>query len=130
MRSQSLVASLVKDGTLSGTLRIPNTVGPITVTADLRAGRITTSVDVEAPKNGRPQTRINWLLRQLKDAPDALRVDCWAAHARGASTSELLKAARENANCLSTTPRRICARSASRSPLRWVRNGVRVAGPS
>jgi hypothetical protein len=83
IRSQALVASLVKDGTLSGVLRIPNTVGPITITADLRAGRVTTSIDVEAPKTGRSQTRINWLLRQLREAPDAARIDCWAARARG-----------------------------------------------
>jgi hypothetical protein len=106
VRSQVLVASLVKDGTLSGTLRIPNTVGPVTITADLRASRITATLDVEAPKTGRPQTRINWLLRQLKDAPDGLRVDCWAAHARGASTSELLKAARENPALLIDDPKR------------------------
>ena len=44
-------------------------VAPINIVADLRAGRITCYADVDAPREGRPTTRVNWLLRQLKDAP-------------------------------------------------------------
>ena len=90
VRAHALVESLANRGVLDGALRIPNAVGPVTLTADLRAGRVFASVDIDAPGEGRPQTRINWLLRQLKDAPDTLRVDCFARHARGASTSELV----------------------------------------
>jgi hypothetical protein len=53
------------------------------------------SVDIEAPREGRPATRVNWLVRQLRDAPDALRVDAWTLGAR-TSTSELLRVVRED----------------------------------
>ncbi|HEX8582689.1 MAG TPA: hypothetical protein VF640_10185, partial [Acidimicrobiales bacterium] len=76
LRGQAVVQTLVEKGVLEGGVRIPNTVGPLVVTADLRAARVTVWVDVEAPREGRPQTRVNWLVRQLKDAPDAVRVDC------------------------------------------------------
>lgn len=106
LRSSALIASLVQDGTLAGSLKIPNAVAPITIVADLSAGRVTTSIEVEAPKSGRSQTRINWLLRQIKEAPETLRIDCFAAHGRGASTSELLKAVRESPVLLIDDPKK------------------------
>src|SRR5436309_3167491 len=36
------------------------------VEADLRTQRLTTSVTLDAPQEGRPQTRVNWMLRQLR----------------------------------------------------------------
>jgi hypothetical protein len=95
-RAQALVSSLVSLGRVDGAVRIPNAIGPITITADLRSGRVTSAVTIDAPREGRPLTRVNWLVRQLKNAPDSLRVDCFAAHARGASTSELLRDVRQN----------------------------------
>ena len=106
LRAQALVDGLADNGVLDGGLRIPNAVGPVTVTADLRAGRVFASVDIEAPGGGRPQTRINWLVRQLKGAPETLRVDCFARHARGASTSELLREVRANPEVLIHDPKR------------------------
>ncbi len=106
IRAQTLVAGLVETGALAGALRIPNAIGPVMLLADLRAARLSISVDIEAPRQGRPQTRINWLLRQLKEAPDALRIDCFTAHARGASTSELLRDARADPLLLVADPRR------------------------
>jgi hypothetical protein len=55
---------------------------------------VTTSVAVDAPQEGRPQTRINWMLRQLREAPDDLRIDVGFANVRE-TTSVLLKDARE-----------------------------------
>jgi hypothetical protein len=96
VRAQALLASLASTGRLEGQLRIPNTVGPITVTADLRANKVEVSTELEAPREGRPLTRVNWLVRQLKDAPDTLRIDAFALHGRGAAASELLRDVRAN----------------------------------
>ena len=106
LRGQALVAALAANGRLDAALRIPNTVGPITITADLRVGRVTASTEIDAPREGRALTRVNWLVRQLKAAPDSLRVDCFSLHARGASTSELLRDVRENPSLLVADPKR------------------------
>ena len=44
---------------------------------------VTCHVDVESPREGRATTRVNWLVRQLKNAPDGTRVEAFVAHARG-----------------------------------------------
>jgi hypothetical protein len=100
LRAQALTDSLCKTGVLSGTIRIPDTAGHLVVTADLRASQVSCHVDVDAPREGRPATRVNWLTRQLKNAPDTMRVEAFANHARGASTAELLRTVRDNPNCL------------------------------
>jgi hypothetical protein len=97
--------SLVTNGTLSGTVRIPNAVAPIDLIADLRSGRISVSVDIDAPKEGRAATRINWLIRQLKDAPDGLRIDAFMAGSR-TSTSDLLRAVRDDPTSLIEDPKK------------------------
>lgn len=105
LRFAAQTESLVSHGVLSGTLRIPDAVAPIDIIADLRAGRVTVSVDVDAPREGRAATRVNWLVRQLRDAPDGLRIDAFAAGAR-TSTSELLRAVREDPALLVTDAKR------------------------
>lgn len=74
-RTGQHVKSLVEHGTLTAGLRIRGAVGPLRLTASIRTGQVETSVDVLAPQEGRPLTRVNWLLRQLADAPAGLRVD-------------------------------------------------------
>ncbi|CAA9215282.1 MAG: FIG00817171: hypothetical protein [uncultured Acidimicrobiales bacterium] len=106
VRAQALLDSLASRGALDGSLRIPNAVGPITLTADLRAGRVSAAVDIDAPREGKQQTRVNWLVRQLKTAPESLRMDCFTLHARGASTSELLKVVRDSPAALVQDPKR------------------------
>ena len=106
LRAQSLLDSLVTKGTLTGAIRIPNTVAPIHVTADLRASRITCHIDIEAPREGRPTTRVNWLVRQLKSASESVRVEAFMANARGEGSAELLSTVRENPAALITDPRR------------------------
>jgi hypothetical protein len=97
---QSLVDSLVGEGLLAGSIRIPDTVGNLVVTADLKSGVVTCHVDIDAPKEGRSRTRVNWLVRQLKAAPDGARVEAYAVHTRGTGAAELLRAARENPDLL------------------------------
>jgi len=103
MRSASLAASLAKTGTFSAALRIPNTVSDLGITVDLRAARITCSFDVDAPKEGRATTRINWLVRQLKDSPGTIRVEAHFARGR-ADAAELLRDIRENPGKLILDP--------------------------
>lgn len=104
VRAQALAQSLCATGELSGAIRIPDTVGHLVVTADLRAGKISCHVDVDAPREGRPTTRVNWLVRQLKNAPDATRVEAFVAHARGSHAAELLSTVRENPASLVLDP--------------------------
>lgn len=106
LRTHSLIDSLAASGTMNGAIRIPNTVGPIHVTADLRAGRINCHVDIDAPREGRPTTRVNWLLRQLKSAPEGARVEAFLANARGDGAAELLSTVRENPTLLIQNPKR------------------------
>jgi hypothetical protein len=72
------------------------TVGPITVEANLAAGRVITSVELDAPKDvQRPTARINWILRQLREASDDLRIDVLFASTR-ATQSRLLRDCRDD----------------------------------
>ena len=106
LRVQALTASLCSTGELSGAIRIPDTVGLLVVTADLRAGKVTCHVDVDAPREGRPLTRVNWLVRQLKETPDSARVEAFVAHTRGSAAAELLSTIRENPGALVLDPQK------------------------
>lgn len=105
LRIAGQAQSLVGSGRLTGSLRIPAAVAPLDIVADLLAGRVSVAVDVEAPREGRPATRVNWLVRQLKDAPDGLRIDAFAVNAR-TSASALLRAVREAPAVLIDDPKR------------------------
>jgi len=90
---------LASRGSFSCSIQVPDAVGTIGIEADLRARLVTTSIEMPAPKEGRPRTRINWLLRQLRDAPDDLRVDVRFSRVR-ATRSELLRDCRESPELL------------------------------
>jgi hypothetical protein len=104
VRQAALLADLVNKGVLTATLRVPNTAGDLDVIADIRTGRCTVEVELAAPSEGRPTTRINWLTRQLSDAHDAVRIDAFAHMAR-TSASGLLKAVRDDPTVLLADPR-------------------------
>lgn len=104
LRSQALVATLSNEGKLSGAIRIPHAVGPIVVTADLRANQVICHVDIDAPRQGRSATRVKWLLRQMPEASDGMRVEAFAMHTRGAGAAELLRDVRENPLLLVSDP--------------------------
>lgn len=106
LRAQSLLDALVSSGELSGSVRIPNTVAPVHITTDLRAGRVTCHLDIDAPNAGKSTTRVNWLVRQLKSAPDSLRVEAFVANGRGPGAAELLGTVRENSIVLITDPKK------------------------
>ncbi|CAA9244631.1 MAG: FIG00817171: hypothetical protein [uncultured Corynebacteriales bacterium] len=94
-RLATAAAELASSGVLRGAIKIPYAVGPLSVTADLRSGRVTCHVDIDAPREGRPTTRVNWLVRQLRSAPETVRVEASVAHSRGPGTAELLKVVRD-----------------------------------
>jgi hypothetical protein len=47
---------------------------------------------------------VNWVVRQMKNAPETARIECYAAHARGSSSAELLRTVRENPASLLIDP--------------------------
>ena len=93
-RREQAVKRLADNGTLEAALRVPDAVGPLALEADLRSRDLRTSVSLDAPQDGRPKTRITWLLRQLRNAPDDLRIDVSFPNVRETS-SLLLGDARE-----------------------------------
>ena len=105
VRFAAQAQSLVGTGCLTGSLKIPDAVASINVAVDLRAGKVTVSADIDAPRDGRPSTRINWLVRQLKDAPEGLRIDAFMTGTK-ASSSDLLRIIREDPNALIIDPRK------------------------
>lgn len=99
VRIAGIVDSMVTRGVMLGEIRIPDTVGDVSLAADLRAQQIVASVSLKAPRSGRPTTRINWLLRQLKTTSPDVRLDCWGLRSRS-SMSELLGNVCRNPNLL------------------------------
>lgn len=104
-RLNRLVSSLALEGRLEGTMKITDTVGPITLEADLRAGQVLATVSIDAPKEGRPQTRINWLIRQLKQAADSVRIEARVPHQRN-GTAALLREVRLDPMVLVSDPKK------------------------
>ncbi|MBK8294072.1 MAG: hypothetical protein IPK93_04565 [Solirubrobacterales bacterium] len=93
------VKEFVDNGQLQTGLKIPDAIGNLGVIADLRMRKVTTSVEIKAPREGRPLTRINWLLRQLKNASGEIRIDVKFVSTKETS-SLLLSEARESAEGL------------------------------
>ena len=92
---QEAVAGLVKNHSLVGALTVKDTVAPLDIKVDMRASQILCSVDIDAPREGRALTRVNWLLRQLKNAPDGVRVETWVKRSQQPAAAWLLGEIRE-----------------------------------
>lgn len=91
---------LAVNGILERAIKVPDAIGPIQLEANLQARLVTTSVELDAPKDMKmPKTKVNWLLRQLKEAPDDLRIEVRFASSRQ-TTSELLGDCRDDPECL------------------------------
>jgi hypothetical protein len=88
-RLDEIVKSLGEKGQMQSTLRIPDAVGPVEIGADLRARQTTTSVTLDAPREGTQRSRIKWLVRQLADAPDDLRIEAAFPNARVTTVASL-----------------------------------------
>lgn len=88
-RHQALRESLARSGKLYASLHIPNTAGPLEITADLAARQIIISTQLDAPKEGRSRGRVSWLLRQLKDSLADLTVEARLAYTSSTLTGQL-----------------------------------------
>ncbi|WP_435177518.1 TerD family protein [Actinacidiphila sp. bgisy145] len=66
---------LCADGRLFAEIRVDGTVGVLSVTADLRTGRLRTSVDIPVPEQGYPLSWVKRLVRQLAEAPADLHIE-------------------------------------------------------
>lgn len=103
LRLDELTKALAADGVLDAVIRVPDAVGDLRLRADLRARRTLTSVALDAPREGRATSRINWLLRQLGEASDDLRVEVAYPNARE-TRSCLLSQVRSEPECLLYPP--------------------------
>jgi hypothetical protein len=88
-RIDATVKGIVDSGQLSTTFRIPDAIGPLTIRADLRSQQTLVSVSFEAPKEGTPRGRFGWLMRQLREATDDLRLEAGFPNARSTTTATL-----------------------------------------
>ena len=127
-RLKTTIDGLATRGALRTTLRIPDVVGPLTVTADLRMGQVRTSVELDAPQEHSGKRRVAWLLRQLREAPDRLSVEVRFAD-REQTSCELLKDVRANEAVLLPDPAAgVCAfRLTATTPMGTKRNGLSKA---
>ncbi|MFG3101454.1 TerD family protein [Streptomyces sp. NPDC048182] len=75
VRRTALADRLCHEGRLQAELRIDGTPGVLTVTADLRTGRLRTSIEVPSTEQGYPLTRAKRLVRRLAEAPADLHIE-------------------------------------------------------
>jgi hypothetical protein len=66
---QEVSKKLISDKKLHGAIEIPGAAAHLEMEADLATGVLHCGFVLQAPKEGRNNSRINWLLRQLKAAP-------------------------------------------------------------
>jgi stress response protein SCP2 len=74
-RRNRLADQLCLDGRLHAELRIDGTPGVLTVSADLRTGKLRTGIDIPAPEQGYPLSWAKRLIRRLAEAPADLHVE-------------------------------------------------------
>lgn len=75
LRRSRLADELCADGRLRAELRIEDAVGVLAVSADLRTGKLRTSVEVPAPEQGYPLAWAKRLIRHLAGAPADLHIE-------------------------------------------------------
>ena len=103
-RLQDQSTLLAKTGQLTGSLMVPNAASAIDIIVDLRANRVDCTAVIAAPSEGKATTRINWLTRQLKDAPDDLLITAVSARAKDSGPCHPLVAVRDTPLLLIENP--------------------------
>jgi hypothetical protein len=89
LRTKEFAESLANSGTLEGVLRIPDTVGDLNITVDLKARQNIVSVTLDAPTDKGGRGRIGWLVRQLRESPPNLVIEAYAKNARNGIAAPL-----------------------------------------
>ncbi|MEN3582878.1 TerD family protein [Streptomyces sp. ZYX-F-203] len=74
-RRRGLADRLCAEGRLQAELRIEGAPGTLVVGADLRTGKLRTSIDIPAPEQGYPLAAAKRLVRRLTDAPADLHIE-------------------------------------------------------
>ena len=92
---KNLIAKARANGTLSGIFHIPCAIGDIQVEVFLHSRSVRYGVKVAAPTKGRQKTRLNWLVKQLRNVNfpcNLLVTAAWSAHGllTSASANELV----------------------------------------
>lgn len=82
-RRAALADRLCEEGRLSAELRIDTTPGILAIAADLRTGKLRTSIEIPAPEQGYPLSWVKRLVRQLAEAPADLHVETLVEGNRG-----------------------------------------------
>lgn len=95
----AIAERLATDGTFESVLRIPDTVGDLTVVADVRTNKVHCRIALAAPDEGTSARRVSWLTKQLTEAPGRVQVEAVFAE-RGTESCELLDTVRANPKSL------------------------------
>jgi stress response protein SCP2 len=74
-RRSRLADQLCLDGRLQAEVRIEGTPGVLAISADLRTGKLRTSIDIPAPEQGYPLSWAKRLVRCLAEAPADLHIE-------------------------------------------------------
>ncbi len=91
---------LVDSGLLFGSIKVPGAVGKVVVKVDIRTDTVHATVATPAPRTGRLDTRVRWIVRQLKDASPTARVESLSVGPRADLRPALLSELREDEKTL------------------------------
>ncbi|MFJ2001129.1 TerD family protein [Streptomyces chartreusis] len=91
---------LCHEGRLQAELRVEQAPGLLTIGADLRTGKLRTSVEIPAPEQGYPLTWAKRLVRRLAEAPADLHVETLVEGAAGGPRGTLERLRPEPADLL------------------------------
>ncbi|MFD4523768.1 TerD family protein [Streptomyces sp. NPDC058470] len=106
-RRAALADQLCMDGKLDAELRIEGTAGILALCADLRTGKLRTSIEIAVPEQGYPLTWAKRLIRSLDEAPADLHVETLVAGQMGGPRGTLERLRPEPADVLPRSGARI-----------------------
>jgi hypothetical protein len=82
----SQATDLLQSKTLKGSINVPGAPADLNLVADLGSGWLHCTFSLPTPQEGRNKSRLNWLLRQLKNHPSGTLVSWNYKHARTAES--------------------------------------------